>query len=103
MIPKLVAALTFASAAAFSQPAQLSGDWQTSARRLGATQYMIVNLVQNDEKITGTFGGLKIECTLRNNVCEGDLRRGSRNVREQDEGRQAGPRAPATIRHRSAD
>jgi acetamidase/formamidase len=89
MIPRLVAALTLVSVAAFSQPAQLSGesggglrldvagDWQTTARRLGATQYMILNLVQDGEKITGTFGGLKIECALRNNVCEGDLRRGT--------------------------
>src|ERR1035438_5731411 len=58
MILRFAAALTLASLAAFSQPAQLSGDWQTTTRRLGATQYLILNIVQRSEEHTSELQSL---------------------------------------------
>src|SRR5262245_3171575 len=53
--------------------ASLSGDWQTTIHRLGATQYARLHLEQTGDKVSGTIFGTKVDCQLRSGVCEGTV------------------------------
>lgn len=55
--------------ALLAQPS-VAGDWQMTHRQLGSVAYFVLHLEQSGERITGTFGPVKLTGTLRNGVID---------------------------------
>jgi amidase len=68
---RAISLLVLLSAAAWSQPAGLSGDWEFSFLQLGAPEYLRGHLEFNGERVTGKIDRHDFEGTLRNGVFEG--------------------------------
>jgi amidase len=58
---KLCIAVLLNLAATFAAGADLSGEWIAQVTRLGESQYVRVNLIQDGAKLTGTWGKSEIE------------------------------------------
>src|SRR5262245_1314589 len=60
--------LLFVPGLAFAQQSNLTGQWVISADFYGTNLFLTLNLQQQGEKLTGEFGGDKLEGTVNGNA-----------------------------------